>query len=179
MIQEPMIKASASSQHVCSKAQSIQRAPISTGRSYQLQCTDDQQGENGQKRRIDRASQVNLAAWEELFPGRHVLILCTNLRSPCKACEGETFIRSIGLFSVNMAAFRDWEPASVLKVVHLCRACLAETDVEQLEPQWEKLDVLWMSVRHNIQVVHDIEYGYGDPLRTKASSANDPDCSNI
>ena len=49
--------------------------------------------------------------------------------------------------------------------------CLAETDVEQLEPQWARLDELWMSVRHHIQVVHDIEYGYGDPLRTKASPA--------
>ena len=53
--------------------------------------------------------------------------------------------------------------------LRLHRACLAEMDVEQLDPQWERLDVLWMSVRHPIQVVHDIEYGYGDPLRTKAS----------
>ena len=51
----------------------------------------------------------------------------------------------------------------------LCRASLAESDVEKLEAQWMLLDELWMSVRHYIQVVHDIEYGYGDPLRTKAS----------
>ena len=44
---------------------------------------------------------------------------------------------------------------------------MAETDVEKLESQWTLLDELWMSVRHHVQVVHDIEYGYGDPLRTK------------
>ncbi len=59
----------------------------------------------------------------------------------------------------------------------MCRDCLAETDVEKLEAQWTLLDELWMSVRHYIQVVHDIEYGYGDPLRTKARP--DPDCNGV
>ncbi|KAK9831583.1 hypothetical protein WJX74_001220 [Apatococcus lobatus] len=59
--------------------------------------------------------------------------------------------------------------ANYLAYLKQYRACLAETDVEQLEPQWHRLDELWMSVRHHIQVVHDIEYGYGDPLRTKVA----------
>lgn len=47
------------------------------------------------------------------------------------------------------------------------RACLAETGISRLEGMWRQLDVLWMDIRHPVQVVHDIEYGYGDPLRCK------------
>ncbi len=33
-----------------------------------------------------------------------------------------------------------------------CRACLAETDISQLEGKWRQLDVLWMDIRHPVQV---------------------------
>jgi len=29
------------------------------------------------------------------------------------------------------------------------------------------LDKIWMQIKYHIQIVHDIEYGYGDPLRIK------------
>lgn len=47
------------------------------------------------------------------------------------------------------------------------RACLAERDKKKLEDQWCLLDKLWMDVKYPIQIVHDIEYGYGDPTRSK------------
>ncbi len=43
----------------------------------------------------------------------------------------------------------------------------ANTDSPELEPQWAELDRKWMAVRHPFQIVHDIEHGYGDPLRIK------------
>jgi hypothetical protein len=45
--------------------------------------------------------------------------------------------------------------------------CLTETNKEKLDPQWEELDRIWMDIKYPIQVVHDIEYGYGEPLRCK------------
>lgn len=45
--------------------------------------------------------------------------------------------------------------------------CLLTEDEDKLEEYWEELDYIWMDVRNKIQVVHDMEYGYGDPLRTK------------
>lgn len=45
--------------------------------------------------------------------------------------------------------------------------CLALTDIAQLEAAWKQLDRVWMEIKYYIQIVHDIEYGYGDPLRTK------------
>ena len=47
------------------------------------------------------------------------------------------------------------------------RTCLAEERIERLEGLWTKLDELWMRIKHWVQIVHDIEYGYGDPLRCK------------
>lgn len=47
------------------------------------------------------------------------------------------------------------------------RAALGETDPAKLEPAWAKCDELWMDVQGPIQVVHDIEDGYSDPLRAK------------
>lgn len=47
------------------------------------------------------------------------------------------------------------------------KVCFEETQVDKLESQWEKLDSLWMDVQYPIQIVHDIESGYGDPTRTK------------
>jgi len=32
---------------------------------------------------------------------------------------------------------------------------------------WTELDRVWMEIKYPIQIVHDIEDGYGDPLRTK------------
>lgn len=47
------------------------------------------------------------------------------------------------------------------------RDALAETDIEKLDSAWEKVDRLWMDCDGPIQVVHDIEDGYFDPLRCK------------
>ena len=52
------------------------------------------------------------------------------------------------------------------------RACLAEEHVDKLEDMWTELDSLWMRIKHWVQIVHDIEYGYGDPLRCKVSLAD-------
>ena len=51
------------------------------------------------------------------------------------------------------------------------RACLAEEQVDRLEGLWTQLDALWMRIKHWVQIVHDIEYGYGDPLRCKVGAA--------
>ena len=45
--------------------------------------------------------------------------------------------------------------------------CLLEENAGNLEKQWRRLDELWMDVKYPIQIVHDIEYHYGDPLRVK------------
>eukprot|EP01006_Ploeotia_vitrea_P029425 TRINITY_DN61974_c0_g1_i1.p1 TRINITY_DN61974_c0_g1~~TRINITY_DN61974_c0_g1_i1.p1 ORF type:complete len:550 (-),score=88.97 TRINITY_DN61974_c0_g1_i1:1577-3226(-) len=47
-------------------------------------------------------------------------------------------------------------------------ATLTETNVDKLEEMNKTLDEKWMDVKGPIQVLHDIETGYGDPLRTKA-----------
>jgi len=47
------------------------------------------------------------------------------------------------------------------------KKCLGIEDKSQLENEWTKLDILWMDVKYWIQIVHDIEDGYGDPLRRK------------
>ena len=44
---------------------------------------------------------------------------------------------------------------------------LSECQVDKLEAAWTELDRLWAQIRYWIQLVHDIEYGYGDPLRCK------------
>lgn len=44
---------------------------------------------------------------------------------------------------------------------------LLELNIHKLEEQGKKLDEIWMDMKHDFQLVHDIEYGYGDPLRTK------------
>eukprot|EP01025_Chloroclados_australasicus_P045610 TRINITY_DN49_c0_g1_i1.p1 TRINITY_DN49_c0_g1~~TRINITY_DN49_c0_g1_i1.p1 ORF type:complete len:916 (-),score=51.99 TRINITY_DN49_c0_g1_i1:206-2953(-) len=45
--------------------------------------------------------------------------------------------------------------------------CLEETDIEKLEQLWTQLDIDWMKIKYWIQIVHDIEYGYSEPLRCK------------
>lgn len=47
------------------------------------------------------------------------------------------------------------------------RAALAETDLDSLEHAWNLVDRKWMDCQHDLQVVHDIEEGYSDPLRVK------------
>ena len=48
------------------------------------------------------------------------------------------------------------------------RTCLgADRPFGELEALWRELDVKWMDTKGDIQVVHDIETGYGDPLRVK------------
>jgi len=45
----------------------------------------------------------------------------------------------------------------------------ADADPATLEAMWTDLDRKWMDTKMGIQVVHDIETGYGDPLRVKAT----------
>jgi len=47
------------------------------------------------------------------------------------------------------------------------RDALAETEIEKLDSAWERVDRRWMDCDGPIQVVHDIEEGYFDPLRCK------------
>lgn len=44
-----------------------------------------------------------------------------------------------------------------------------EADAAALESAWNTLDRRWMDCKMPIQIVHDIETGYGDPLRVKAT----------
>ena len=44
---------------------------------------------------------------------------------------------------------------------------LGETDEEKLEDAWKLCDFKWMDTKSGIQIVHDIEDGYSDPLRAK------------
>lgn len=47
------------------------------------------------------------------------------------------------------------------------RECLAEEEVAQLEPCWADLDVQWLAIQGWQQPLHDMNYGYNDPTRTK------------
>jgi len=47
------------------------------------------------------------------------------------------------------------------------RDALSQTKLDRLESDWEQVDRLWMDCDGPIQVVHDIEDGYFDPLRCK------------
>lgn len=53
--------------------------------------------------------------------------------------------------------------------LQLYRDCSASEDIEGLETMWTELDRKWMDTKAPIQLVHDIETGYGDPLRVKAT----------
>jgi len=48
------------------------------------------------------------------------------------------------------------------------RYTLTESDKSKLDKVNVELDELWMQIRHKIQICHDFETGYGDPLRVKA-----------
>ena len=47
------------------------------------------------------------------------------------------------------------------------RDALSETDPSRLEAAWKATDEAWMECKAPLQVVHDIEDGYSDPLRAK------------
>lgn len=47
------------------------------------------------------------------------------------------------------------------------RHSLAEANPDHLESAWELCDRLWMETQDAMQIVHDIEDGYSDPLRVK------------
>lgn len=47
------------------------------------------------------------------------------------------------------------------------RSALAEDRVDKLEEAWSLCDRRWMDTKAGIQIVHDIEDGYSDPLRAK------------
>eukprot|EP01080_Neovahlkampfia_damariscottae_P004488 gene4488-7869_t len=59
------------------------------------------------------------------------------------------------------------EHEAYIKFLQQQKTCFEETDISKLDAQWEKLDDLWMDVKSPIQIVHDIETGYGDPTRCK------------
>ncbi|EDQ91547.1 uncharacterized protein MONBRDRAFT_31533 [Monosiga brevicollis MX1] len=59
------------------------------------------------------------------------------------------------------------EQKNYLPFLRQYRVCLALEDIEQLDSAWEELDRRWMDCKYHIQLVHDIESGYGDPLRVK------------
>lgn len=49
----------------------------------------------------------------------------------------------------------------------LCHS--SDVSAPELEELWSELDRKWMDMKGDIQIVHDIETGYGDPLRMKAT----------
>ena len=50
----------------------------------------------------------------------------------------------------------------------LCHSAKGHS-ADGLEQLWADLDRKWMDCKGSIQIVHDIETGYGDPLRVKAT----------
>jgi hypothetical protein len=59
------------------------------------------------------------------------------------------------------------EQKTYIKFFKQYAKCLKISRVRELEPEWKKLDQIWMDIKYPIQIVHDMEYGYADPLRTK------------
>ena len=49
----------------------------------------------------------------------------------------------------------------------------SDADATTLEELWSELDRKWMDTKGDIQIVHDIETGYGDPLRMKATPVSE------
>jgi hypothetical protein len=47
--------------------------------------------------------------------------------------------------------------------------CLKSTDINSLNSVWKKLDELWCDIKNPIQLVHNMEYGYEEPTRSKIS----------
>lgn len=59
------------------------------------------------------------------------------------------------------------EHKKYIKYLQSYKEALACTSIEKLEKKWIQVDIAWLEVKHPIQIVHDIEYDYGDPLRVK------------
>ena len=67
-----------------------------------------------------------------------------------------------------MSEYKD-EPEALKFATYLTcyKNALAEENVENLEAAWKLCDSAWMDTKASIQIVHDIEDGYSDPLRAK------------
>lgn len=64
----------------------------------------------------------------------------------------------------NIASENSIKYAKYLRQIAKSLMCEDKTIIEK---EWEKVDVLWMDIKTDFQIVHDIETGYADPLRTK------------
>lgn len=62
---------------------------------------------------------------------------------------------------------KDTNNAAMIAYLDQYRIALAETDLQMLEKQWTLCDRMWMNTKSTIQIVHDIEDGYSDPMRAK------------
>ncbi len=51
------------------------------------------------------------------------------------------------------------------------RKALAVDRFEDLEKEWRELDIKWMKFSYPVEIVHEMEYDYGDPLRVKVMPA--------
>jgi hypothetical protein len=67
-----------------------------------------------------------------------------------------------------LSQYKD-EPEALKFATYLTcyKNALAEENVENLEAAWKLCDSAWMDTKASIQIVHDIEDGYSDPLRAK------------
>ncbi len=70
------------------------------------------------------------------------------------------------LEELEKAATTD-EHKKYIKYLQSYKEALACTDIGKLEKKWIQVDIAWLDVKHPIQIVHDIESDYGDPLRVK------------
>merc|ERR1719161_2675195 len=59
--------------------------------------------------------------------------------------------------------------AAYIEFFRRYRESLSSKDLAGLNGLWRELDRSWMDCKLPVQVVHDIETGYGDPLRVKAT----------
>jgi hypothetical protein len=84
--------------------------------------------------------------------------------------EFDALLAALRAVPATAAAAKDSERAAYVDFFAHYRTCLsADRPFGELEALWRELDVKWMDTKGDIQVVHDIETGYGDPLRVKAT----------
>lgn len=70
----------------------------------------------------------------------------------------------------SLAAPDSAEHAATIAFFQHYRLChSSDVSAAELEELWSELDRKWMNMKGDIQIVHDIETGYGDPLRMKAT----------
>lgn len=103
---------------------------------------------------------IKLTKGEEFENIPYSIYFKQDIAQICKAFEKTTS---------ELSKFKDLTPQQKKYIRYLSKysKCLSETNVDALENNWAELDELWMDIKYPIQIVHDIEYGYGDPLRTK------------